>query len=287
MTFRRYIPKIHLHPLLLIFIVLSFFTGTFMELSIILLIVFIHELGHYTVARFFKWRIHYIVLWVFGGVMETEEHSNKRMIEDLLVTIAGPFQHVLLYGLFYLFAVTGFVSSPVLELLFFYNTVILLFNLLPIWPLDGGKVLFILLSILFPYRKAYYSVIIFSIVTSACLLLFQLFVFPFNLGTFFIMIFLLMENRTEWKRRFYVFIRFLLSRYEGNSAVSGIYPIVVPSSSSLMDVFNYFRQDKKHSIYVTYPNDRRLVLDESDCLRSYFYAKQYDKTIGEIAKEIS
>lgn len=70
-------PTIYIHPILLIFFVIAFLTGTFTELVIILSIVLIHELGHYTVAHVFKWRIKHIMLWVFGGVMQTEEHGSS------------------------------------------------------------------------------------------------------------------------------------------------------------------------------------------------------------------
>src|SRR5690625_7588673 len=97
MTIRKFIPPIHVHPLLMIFMIISFLTGTFMELSIILAIVLFHELGHFLFARLFHWRIHSIMLWVFGGVMKTEEHGNKPIHEDALVTIAGPLQHIIIY----------------------------------------------------------------------------------------------------------------------------------------------------------------------------------------------
>lgn len=285
-TFRKYVPTIHIHPILIIFIGISFFTGTFTELTIILSIVLIHELGHYIVAQLFKWRIQSIMLWVFGGVMNTEEHGNKAIHEEALVTIAGPLQHLFIYLGLYFLTVGEVLPIPVLELIFYYNTAIILFNLLPIWPLDGGKLLFLCLSAFLPFRKAYHSVIIFSMVVSLFLLLLQLFIFPFTLSTFFIMIFLFMENRTEWKQRFYVFIRFLLGRYEGNTSINGVYPIVVPHQYSLMEVFAHFRREKKHSIYITFPNTARKAIDESDCLRSYFYEKKYNKTIGEVVDEM-
>lgn len=258
-----------------------------MELSIILMIVLIHELGHYFMARLFKWRVESIMLWVFGGVMKTEEHGNSSLRQEALVIIAGPVQNLFIYlGLYFLSAYSVF-PSPVLELIFYYNTAILIFNLLPIWPLDGGKLLFVLLSSYLPYRQAYHSIIILSMVTSLAFLLVQLFLFPFTLSAFCLMIFLFMENRTEWKQRFYVFIRFLLKRYEGNSDVTGIQPITTSYQHSLMDVFFKFKRSKKHSIYIHYPNQERKSIDESDCLRSYFHDKQYHTTIGEVADKVT
>lgn len=258
-----------------------------MELSIILMIVLIHELGHFFMSQLFKWRVESIMLWVFGGVMKTEEHGNRSLREEALVIIAGPLQNVIIYLGLYFLSVYSVFPSPVLELIFYYNTAIFLFNLLPIWPLDGGKLVFVLLSSYLPYRQAYHAMIILSMITSLGFLLVQLFLFPFTLSAFCLMIFLFMENRTEWKQRFYVFIRFLLKRYEGNSYVKGIQPITTSHENSLMDVFSQFKRGKKHPIYIHYPDQKRRSIDESDCLRSYFHDKQYNKTIGEVADKVN
>ncbi|GAB3050256.1 stage IV sporulation intramembrane metalloprotease SpoIVFB [Virgibacillus ainsalahensis] len=256
-----------------------------MQLSIILAIVLFHEIGHYIMARLFGWRIKSIMLWVFGGVMETDEHGNKPIREEALVTIAGPFQHVIIFIILFFLSAAELAPASVLELIFYYNTVILVFNLLPIWPLDGGKLLLLMFSSIMPYKKAYYSTIIFSMISSLLLLSIQFLFFPFNLSVFFIMIFLFMENRSEWKKRYYVFIRFLLKRYEGNSPVKAVHPITVSAQSTFMEVFAAFRRDKKHSIYITFPDNERKSVDENDCLRSYFHDKLYDKSIGEVVSD--
>ncbi|MFD2046214.1 site-2 protease family protein [Ornithinibacillus salinisoli] len=286
MTIHKHLPPIHLHPILLIFIVIAFLTGTFVELMIILLIVLWHELGHYIAAKAFKWRIQSIILWVFGGKMVTDEHGNKSIYEEAVVTIAGPFQHVLIYLLVSILSIYHVIPPFFIETIIFYNTVILIFNLLPIWPLDGGKLLFLLLTLFFPYRKAYHTIIMFSMITCIGLIIGQFLFYPFTLSTFLILLFLFMENKTEWKQRYYVFMRFLLHRYEGSSTIKSVRAIEVSHHVSLMDVFAQFQRDKKHSIYISLPGKNRIALDENDCLHSYFYDKQYSKTIGEVAVKI-
>ncbi|MFC4022647.1 site-2 protease family protein [Oceanobacillus longus] len=282
MNLTNYVPSIHIHPVLYIFIVISFITGTFLELFIIFFLVLFHELGHYTAAKVFKWRIKNIVLWVFGGVMDTDEHGNKPMKEEVLVTIAGPFQHLIIY--FFCFLAEAFQIFPlsVLELILYYNTILFIFNLIPIWPLDGGKLLLLLTSAYFPFKKSYHFTILFSMVTIVIVLIIQLLFFPFTLSSFFIWIFLFMENRTDWKQRFYVFMRFLLRRYDGESSINGVVPLHVASESSFLEVFSQFRREKKHPIYIIYPGNERKSVDESDCLQSYFYEKAYNHTIGDI-----
>ncbi|MBR7796957.1 MAG: site-2 protease family protein [Bacillota bacterium] len=283
----NYLPHIHFHPILLVFIIISFFTGTFMELAILLFIVFFHEMGHFMMATFFKWRIRKVMLWVFGGVMDTDEHGSKPIREELLVTCAGPFQHIILFIVLFLLGDLGMLPQAVMDLFLYYNSIILLFNLLPLWPLDGGKLLFLCLSSLVPYKKAYYAVIIFSMIASILLLLIQLITLPFTLSSFFIFIFLFMENKTEWKQRYYAFFRFLLKRYEGkNRFARKVLPIRVSSDQSLLEVFSRFHREKLHPIYIIYPNNYRQSIDEVACLHSYFNEKHYDKTVGEIARNL-
>ena len=284
MTISKIIPPIHIHPILFVFIIISFLTGTFVEMFIILGIVLFHELGHYIAAAYFKWRINKVMLWIFGGVMDTDEHGNRPVMEEIIVTIAGPFQHVIIYLFVYIGSYLTIIPPSIMDTVFIYNTTILIFNLLPIWPLDGGKLLFFLISKKFSFQKAYHMIIITSMILCLVMMIIQILFYPFTLSAFLIMVFLLIENRSEWKNRHYVFIRFLLSRYNGSNWIKSIRPIIVPSHSSLMEVFSQFKRDVKHSIYIQMPNNTRLAIDETECLKTYFYDKSYHKTIGEVAK---
>ncbi|TMN21076.1 site-2 protease family protein [Lentibacillus cibarius] len=287
MTLRKFLPAIHVHPVLLVFIIISFLTGTFIELMIILGIVLIHELGHFMMAAAFSWRIRGIMLWVFGGVMDTDEHGTRPLHEEVLVTIAGPLQHLLIYMLLFFLSGSHLLSSSLVEMAFFYNTVILLFNLMPIWPLDGGKLLFLIFSKLFPYRKAYHSILLFSLCLNILFIILLLLAVPFTLSAFVLFSFLAIENRKNWKERFYVFMRFLLRRYNGTTNIKRVHPIEVSCHSVLMDVFNRFQRDKKHTIYVTFPGNTRQSIDEMDCLHSYFHGRHYNKSLGEIVHYVS
>lgn len=280
-------PKIHFHPALLLFIIISVLTGTFVELFILFSIVLFHELGHYLMAVKFNWRIRKIMLWIFGGVMDTEEHGTRPIYEEMLVICAGPFQHLILQFIIVIVSEAHLFSQSILDLLFYYNTVIFLFNLLPIFPLDGGKLVQLFISKYIPYKKAYYFTVFFSMVVCLLLLVLQIAVFSFTLSTFFLFIFLFMENRMEWKRRTYAFIRFLLKRYEKHNKLrKQTSPIQVMASDSLMDVFSNFYRERNHTIYIKYPNHTTQVLHESVCLHHFFSRKGYIQTIGEVADKM-
>src|SRR5690625_7539147 len=114
-------------------------------------------------AQLFKWRIRGLMLWIFCEVMATDEHGNRPINEEVLVTIVGPFQHIVIYGIVFFVSSANLLPSSVLELIIYYNTAIFVFILLHIWHLDGVKILFIFLSSLLLYCNSYISFIIFYI----------------------------------------------------------------------------------------------------------------------------
>lgn len=278
---KRWIPPIRIHPILLIFIIVSFLTGTIMEMAIIFSLVLLHELGHFFAATYYKWRIPLVILWAFGGVMKTDEHGNKPIREELVVTIAGPFVHILIYGGLFLVNEFQLLPEALISLIFYYNSMILLFNLIPVWPLDGGKLLLLLSSYLFPFKGAYHFTILSSFVMIVVVVAVQFLFLPFTLSAFFVWAFLFVENWREWKQRFYVFIRFLLHRYEGKHIVRSVKPLYVSSESTYGEVLSFFHREKKHPIYIKYPDQSRIFLDDNECLELYFKENQIKGRIGD------
>jgi Zn-dependent protease/CBS domain-containing protein len=118
--------------------------GIFGAIGLFVSIVF-HELSHSLVARNFGLPIKGITLFVFGGVAHMEEEPPSAKAE-FLMAIAGPVSSVVLGILFYILRSAGRIAWPlsvtgVLGYLAFINWILAGFNLLPAFPLDGGRVL--------------------------------------------------------------------------------------------------------------------------------------------------
>ena len=118
--------------------------GIFGAIGLFVSIVF-HELSHSLVARNFGLPIKGITLFVFGGVAHMEEEPPSAKAE-FLMAIAGPVSSVVLGILFYVLRSAGRIAWPlsvtgVLGYLAFINWILAGFNLLPAFPLDGGRVL--------------------------------------------------------------------------------------------------------------------------------------------------
>lgn len=262
---------------------IAFITGTFIQFFILFAIVFIHEIGHFIAAKFYNWNVHSIMLWVFGGVMKTDEGVNRPIKEDIIVTVAGPLQHLFIFILLISLERIHIVPEAIIQQAHQYNVILLLFNLLPIFPLDGGKLLFYCLSLMFPYKQAHRFTIIFSIIVCSSLILFQLFILPFTFSAILIILFILLENRTEWKNHYYHFIRFLLNRLHSDVMYGSVYRLYVPSHYRLIDVFALFYRHKTHDIYVNGIEDKSLT--ERASLHYYFKENNYRETMDEIMEK--
>src|SRR5574341_465034 len=104
--------------------------------------VLIHELGHATVARAYHIPVQRITLFIFGGVAQLGAESRTAMSE-FLVAIVGPIVSAALAGLFFVIGLAARATTPVdalFSLLAGINLSLALFNLIPGFPLDGGRV---------------------------------------------------------------------------------------------------------------------------------------------------
>ncbi len=114
-------------------------------LGLFLSIVF-HEFWHSIVARHFGLPMKGITLFIFGGVAEMEDEPENAKTE-LLMAIAGPLSSVALGFIFLLiYRLARMIGWPepihgVLMYLGWLNLVLAVFNMLPAFPLDGGRVL--------------------------------------------------------------------------------------------------------------------------------------------------
>ena len=112
--------------------------------TLLFLSVLLHEFSHSLVALSRGHRVRGITLFVLGGVSEIEQEATNAG-EEFLIAVVGPATSVVLAAIFWgLFWATP-SSQPELEALLgylaFVNLVLAVFNLVPAYPLDGGRVL--------------------------------------------------------------------------------------------------------------------------------------------------
>ncbi len=174
--------KVHItFPLILIWGMLQFglatglgWTGALFGVIITLLlfgIVILHELGHSVAALYYDVPVEEIIMLPIGGVArirDIPEESGK----EFVIAIAGPLVNFaiagILYGLYVIGAVPINFGGPAalltnldaitvgvtLGYLWYVNLFVAVFNLIPAFPMDGGRVLRALLGLSMPYSRA-------------------------------------------------------------------------------------------------------------------------------------
>jgi Zn-dependent protease len=110
--------------------------------------VLLHEISHSVTSNKLGIEVKEITLFLFGGVAKLTNEPGDA-ISELKIALAGPIASALLAGFFYLlvtfldsFTYEGFViAKSIISFLVRINIVLLIFNMIPGLPLDGGRVL--------------------------------------------------------------------------------------------------------------------------------------------------
>jgi Zn-dependent protease/predicted transcriptional regulator len=104
--------------------------------------VLFHELAHSVVAQYYKIQVVSITLFIFGGVARIGREPSKA-IQEFNIAVAGPLASFFLYGVFYgltrIFPYSEMLGA-LAAWLAFINVRLASFNLIPGFPLDGGRI---------------------------------------------------------------------------------------------------------------------------------------------------
>ena len=119
----------------LAYLLMGLFTAVIFVTSIVW-----HELAHALVALHFRIPVTRIVLHIFGGVAHIAR-DPERPIQEFLVAVAGPASSLMLAAGFSALSNLSALTGPAFAWLSLINLTLALFNLLPGFPLDGGRIL--------------------------------------------------------------------------------------------------------------------------------------------------
>lgn len=136
--------KVKVQPLFILYVFLCIYFGWYNDIFYYIVVLYLHEYGHYIMLRKLGYDSVGMVFAVYGSSLKTCNHYKPK--DEILISIAGPIVNVILIictiALWWVFPTTYmFTRSFVI-----CNAVVMLFNLLPIYPLDGGRVLVASLS---------------------------------------------------------------------------------------------------------------------------------------------
>lgn len=232
-------------------------TGHFVNLIIFTSLIIIHEMGHIVISKILSYKIDKVIIYPYGGFVKLNTRINTKIENDLLVAISGIIMQSIYFGIIFFLYRNGIVREYVYDLFFLYHKSMLIFNLLPIYPLDGAKIVNLILSKYFSFNIANYISIVISLITVVFFLYSDIYE---NNYSIILVIGVLMKNIYKfYKDISYIYNRFILERY--------------------LFKFNYKKKaiiknkDKMYKNRVHIFNDNGKLMNEKEYISTFFEKK--------------
>lgn len=258
--------------------------GRFFEFFQYFICVLIHEYSHAIISERLGYKLSSIILMPYGAGLNLKEqiYSEK---DEIKIAIAGPICNLILlittlaiwwifpetYSYLYTFAIA--------------NLILFLFNLLPAYPLDGGRVLCGIISHKFNRKIAIKIIRIFNcffVVILLCLFVMSLFVSP-NITFLFAAFFLVVGMVDGNQGGKYLNINILSVFSKQKSGVSGVNSFAVTLDTKVVEIARRCKRNKFNLVYVIFPDGKTKVLTQTQLANLFLKASPND-FLGEILK---
>jgi len=251
-------------------------TGHFLEVLTLFIIVLIHEMGHVAMARELGWTVTEVQLLPFGGVATMEDAYATDPLDEIVVALAGPFLNVVMMAVSYLFWYTGIWTEEWAYFFLISNLTIALFNLLPIWPLDGGRIVQAILCWFMPYRQA--AMISLTGSTLLAGIMVGLSGWELKINVLVIGVYLLTVNIQAFLRFPYQFFRFLMEKYVRQPDEYAVQAVSVQPQETVLEVSHKLRRGCSHLFYVQGSG----LLAEEQLLHALLFEQKHDAQVGQL-----
>ncbi len=226
--------KIEIHNITYITMLISFLSGYFQYIYILLLIIFIHEFGHFFISNLINIKANKIIIYPFGGLTIYDSDLNLNTNKELISLLGGITFQLLFYFLVVIIHNNNLMTHNVFNIIKRINIILISFNFLPILPLDGGRLLNILLDKIFPYRLSNKLTLIVSILFLGLFIMYKRTILSILLFVFLLKEIILEINNIDNK-----YMTFLFERYKNNYSFKKIKRI---------NNLNKFKRDYYHII---------------------------------------
>lgn len=162
--------RIKLNLLFILFLFASFYTGYINQSITIFASVMLHEIGHTVIAKLLGIRVEEIELFPYGGVAKMEDITKYGGYTEAFIAVAGPLVSGAIAAIGYIFAEGRELFATIAQ----FNFILLVFNILPALPMDGGRILRNVLMHHMSYKQATKAMVISGRLISIALVLYNI-----------------------------------------------------------------------------------------------------------------
>lgn len=187
--------KIKVDLKIFLIIILYILTQNIEVFAMSFIFILLHELGHAITGIILGLKIKKININVFGLSIEFENYGKERINNKIIIDMAGPFINIISFIIAVIF------KNEEIEIVYI-NILLAIINLLPIYPLDGGRIVKNVLLKKYNYKqvvgyteKISKDILIIITAISSILILYIK-----NVGIFLVIIYLWSIALKEWKK---------------------------------------------------------------------------------------
>lgn len=189
--------KFSVHPAFLLLLLTIVLYGNIALYSAILISLFVHELGHFVAAKFVGVKVDTCRILPYGGEMTLRHEMQLSYSKLIIIALGGPVATFL--GILFSFFLPVLLRELFIEVQLF----ILLLNLMPIWPLDGGRIICFTLLNRFTHAKLFEYYVSTSFYLLTLIIIVLLYLLPQSLILAVVSLFLWSKVIGDWKIRKY------------------------------------------------------------------------------------
>lgn len=250
-----------IHPSFLLLFLWFCITGNFYAFFIFVTVVLTHEFGHFLVAKKLGYKLDSFFLAPYGVSLNYRENTFENS-DEIKIALAGPLVNLifafLCVGLWWIFPVSYNYSSIFVQQSF----MLALFNLLPAYPMDGGRVLLASIGKFMTREKALKMIVILNLVFS--LFFIALFIYSCTVN----------YNPTFALAAVFLLSGVVQSRFEGKYKIASLLkknnkdftrPLIlyINSTVTLGKTLKTIQQNRYTIFYVNFDNKKTKILDEN------------------------